>query len=100
MNTQADISQKSVNSFDDKSLIAAGCAQAVFIYLQTLVFPELGYLGAIVVAQCALMPWAIAMARKAPTKALALTIASGLLSPAFSFVCQQQPAIIKLFTGG
>jgi|SRR5690554_409093 hypothetical protein len=100
MTTNTDIAQKNSGSFSDKSLIAAGFAQAVFIYLQTMTFPELGYLGAIVAAQCALMPWAIPLARTAPTKALAMVIASALLSPAFSFVCQQQSTIIKFITGG
>src|SRR5690554_4588596 len=71
----------------DKLLMQVGLAQPVFIFLQSLFFPALGILGAMIAAQCALMPWLVPMAKKAPSMAVAMSMSSAILTPIFSLMC-------------
>ncbi|MFC6674046.1 hypothetical protein [Marinobacterium aestuariivivens] len=84
---------------DNSKLMQAGFAQCVFILLQSVAFPELGTLGAIVAAQCALMPWAIPLVRKVPAMAVAMSLTSMVLTPAFSLLCQQVGGVLKGIIG-
>lgn len=84
---------------DDTKLMQAGFAQCAFVGLQSAIFPELGVLGAIVAAQCALMPWLVPVAKKAPAMAAAMAITSAALTPVFSVVCLYAADIIKGLSG-
>lgn len=71
----------------DKALRQAGLAQCAFIAIQALIFPELSYVGSIIAAQCALLPWLLPIFRKGVTTAVAMSITSIIISPIFLLVC-------------
>lgn len=83
----------------DKLLMQVGLAQPVFIFLQSLFFPELGILGAMIAAQCALMPWLVPMAKKAPSMAAAMSMSSAILTPIFSLMCLYALDFVRGFGG-
>jgi hypothetical protein len=87
------------DQMEDAKLMQAGYAQCAFIVFQSVAFPELGVLGALVAAQCALMPWILPIVRTAPAAAIALSLTSALLSPVFSLLCQQAVTGIKGILG-
>ncbi|WP_299081854.1 hypothetical protein [uncultured Paraglaciecola sp.] len=79
----------------DSKLMQAGFAQCVFIAIQTLVFPELGFLGCIIAAQCALFPWLLPICRQAVVTAVAMSLTSIVISPLFYLVCLHTMDSIK-----
>ena len=97
MNKTAETVQS--GQIDDAKLMQAGFAQCAFIALQTLAFPDLGVAGGIVAAQCALMPWLVPVARKAPVMAVAMSLTSAVLSPVFSVLCLNAADILKGIAG-
>lgn len=85
---------------DSAKLMQAGFAQCAFIALQTMAFPELGVVGGIVAAQCAIMPWAVPIFKKAPAMAVAMSLTSAVMSPIFSLICMKLIEVSRLVTVG
>jgi hypothetical protein len=71
----------------DKQLMQAGFAQCAFILIQSVLFPELGFLGCIIAAQCALFPWLFPIFRQSIPTAIAMSLTSIVISPIFLLVC-------------
>lgn len=88
-----------VEQIDNAKMMQAGFTQCAFIALQALAFPELGVAGGVIAAQCALMPWLVPVARKAPSMAVAMSLTSAVISPAFSVLCLNAIDILKGFAG-
>lgn len=65
----------------------AAYAQGLFIFIQSVLFPELGTGGAIFAALCAMMPWIVMYAKKMPILVFSMVVTSLLLTPLFSMLC-------------
>ncbi|MCB5162619.1 hypothetical protein [Marinomonas algarum] len=86
--------QSELKKTNNKMLEQAGLAQCIFVIVQSVAFPELGMVGAILAAQCALMPWSVPIAKEEPVTAVAMSISSVVITPFFSMFCM---AVINAF---
>ncbi|EFP0183676.1 hypothetical protein HLX14_004157 [Escherichia coli] len=66
----------------------AGYAQCVFILAQSLIFPNLGSIGALIAALCGMMPWVIRTAKQDQLQAFCMVVASLCLATAYGKLCE------------